>query len=315
MLIAMAIVVTCCSKSEFTAPAKKNTMRKETISRDSENYSMKPEIETNGVDSSEIVENGAGLEKEEFISGELPEKLGGSQESILENSENLIDQNDVEIEVSEGKTDVCLDSDSSISSGRKKTKMQYLSFDRNYGQGCPLGLEGNVRRLENGYHKHSVTARRIQEQILEIPKGTQLCSIEISGENTAFVYDDLLLFTFEDFIFASPVYSNALGQNLGMQVEGSLIIFDWLKLRGVYKPAFRSLQCPDNGTCTFPPSEESGLIQIFAPRGWLELLPKNKLKKSQYSLKLIVTGNQNASTDCTHSGLQLRADIVYVEID
>ena len=184
----------------------------------------------------------------------------------------------------------------------KESKID-LSFPATQGLGCEVKGEKIAANM-TGYRRQDVE--------INVPQDAYLCDIELSTENTQFVYDDELLMTLNGFFLAGANHTSQSLLDFGMTKTGNLIAWDWQKHYNTKRDHDIGGCSHASMNCVFPRTETTGIVQLDVPATWFDELPIKQVTEQKFILSVLAIGNQNASTDCSHNGLNFSGQIRFV---
>ncbi len=170
-------------------------------------------------------------------------------------------------------------------------------------QNCSFGANGNGGPV-NGFHM----ARETQEAMISLPANAVICGMArfSSGLTSEITYDDFMFLTLDDYVLVST--STSLVSLLA--TDNNLRVWDWSR---IYTQAFENTPTPYclGGSCTFPGHDQTGPISLDFQSQELSALSAKLLNKTEASLKVIVTGD-NDNGDCEHSGFDIDIELDYI---
>ncbi len=186
-----------------------------------------------------------------------------------------------------------------------KNGTRSVTFASTKGQSCAWGQNNNLSK-NNGKH----TARREQTQKLDLPAGAVLCNMKISSDGGTIKYDDAFFLTFNDYVIASnakPAVDKLTRENVSATNKTvPLYKYDWLKIRG--SDTSESNYCVGSAqsiaSCSWPQTEQSGAFKLTYNSDLIRKI-SDKGSAGEQELTFIVTGDDDASSDCQHSGVEL----------
>ncbi|MGZ5279010.1 MAG: hypothetical protein ACXWC9_03660 [Pseudobdellovibrionaceae bacterium] len=207
-------------------------------------------------------------------------------------------------------TDLMKSCDTAKATGRTSIAKKTVSFS-NAGESCAWNQNGNLSMVDR-----EVRARIEKYQIVELPAGATICDIQM--EHTAvrdFRYDDNIIMTLNDYILTSTTtFSQHFVKTNGYYK------YDWTRLVGKPGQVDASDTTPDKqycagkadgiSSCLFPLTQQQGQIDLQIG----ERVIQNILAiTTPYKLKLgvITTGDNDDSSDCQHTPIQLSVDVEY----
>jgi hypothetical protein len=180
-------------------------------------------------------------------------------------------------------------------------------------QSCKWGIEGNLSIKDT-----KVRARNEQYQQLSLPVGATVCSMNFTfGENQSMLYDDHILMTYNDIVFATTQsYLLSYLENKGT-ATGPLYQYNWAKLLGgglnsAYAGS-TSLMCLDTRStrqCSWPATQQTGTIKMTIDPMEIQRISDLSVDKTNKSFGMITTGD-NDSTDCKHKPISFNVQINY----
>jgi hypothetical protein len=166
----------------------------------------------------------------------------------------------------------------------------------------------------------------LQEQSVTLPESAVLCGSRLStSEATLWRYDDevvltlngVVLMTSQDrYLWRSP---ETRTQPIHTAL-GSGFVFDWAKLAALKQyntgSTIDSIYCHGlprgSASCELPLTQQTGSVKLSLPtQAVAEIsLKANREKKLTYGL--LVTGDNDPSIDCKHSGMVIQGEVEYV---
>jgi len=168
---------------------------------------------------------------------------------------------------------------------------------------CPFDSADNLSQ-DGG-----VFAARVEQSYsFELPPGTQLCGFSLSGSNEDFYYDDELMLLLNDVPLIGSV--NFASQ---FEIEEGLPRYDWLRIRGKStEEVGEEATCIAGATaCQIPGTQSNGEINVA-----FDIITNTRLAGTSdngtYEFKIVVTGDNDESLDCSHSGLTLQVSYDYL---
>ena len=184
-----------------------------------------------------------------------------------------------------------------------KTMPLSISFASTEGQDCAVKRSVNPSKM---------TAYTKQDRNFSLPADAVVCEVEIATSEQTIYYDDEILLTLDCFFVAGANHTESILKEFGMPEVGSLVRWSWDQHYGTKRD--RDVGgCSEGINCEFPITQTNGRVVLKITDAWLDSLPDDNLLKSDFELSVIATGNQNADTDCTHSGLELSGTVKYLE--
>jgi len=204
--------------------------------------------------------------------------------------------------------------------GTLKTSTQTITFDDSrvetgMQQICQWNTGDNLA-MKDGF----MTARYEQNRSLTLPAGAVLCDVQMTTAQQKFSYDDILFLNFNGRILGSDnkaAVTSKLTPEMVTLSSGKiapLYTYDWLSLRGAPFQNVADDYClgsdQQEGTCMWPVTQQTGNIVFqFNP----ELLIAIGLKEpsDQQYFSLVITGDNDPSTDCYHQALSFDMQVKY----
>lgn len=230
----------------------------------------------------------------------------GQDPPVINNQPPVVNNNPPVIVV----TELMKSCDEAKAAGRTSVIKKDVIFS-NRGEKCAWEKDGNLSMKDR-----EIRARIEKYQTLEIPAGATICDIKMEHKAVLdFRYDDNIIMTLNDYVLAS---TTTFSQHL-IQTNG-YYKYDWTRL--VRKPGQvdASDSAPDKqycagkaeglSSCLFPVTQKEGKIDLQVG----ERVIQNILAMSTpYKLKLgvITTGDNDDSSDCQHTPIELDVDIEY----
>jgi hypothetical protein len=195
------------------------------------------------------------------------------------------------------------------SSGQTLSSTTVVSFPKET-QACAWGLNGNLSTLDT-----YVRARKEQYSTLNLPVGATICNIQMSHLQQAdFYYDDNIIMTLNDFIFASTTNFNENFLATAASNGSQYYKYAWDRLVGKPGKVLASDSTPENQYCAgihclFPVTQNSGAIELNIGQTAIQNILTIS-NPQQLKLGVITTGDDN-NADCIHEPLNLSVTVEY----
>lgn len=193
-------------------------------------------------------------------------------------------------------TDLCLDSPA----GSFTVSEVLASFPTR--KDCSFGANGNLS-AQNGY----LRARETQSYSIPLPANAVLCEFEVASSTSNWHYDDFTMLTLNDRVLVSSNES----LRVPLTSEAGIFLWDWNNVKGSLISNFEATSYCLGGTCTIPPHDQQGALNITLNQNSMFELAKQILATSSLELNLMSFGDNDAE-DCFHSGLDLNVRYKYV---
>ncbi len=173
---------------------------------------------------------------------------------------------------------------------------------------------------------------------LSVPEGEAavFCSVDISvrslREDGQFRYDDDILFLFGGNTSSSGAEGGALLITRNASMPGAMLepvpdltgvswpLYDWSDIAGLeISNDNDALFCldiptvdPDNPQCGLPPTQEDGRFFIDLDDQTASRLGIRAALTDNYNLTVVMTGDNNPSSDCQHDGFEATVNVGYI---
>ncbi|MCB0408110.1 MAG: hypothetical protein KDD34_07905, partial [Bdellovibrionales bacterium] len=193
---------------------------------------------------------------------------------------------------------------------------------------CNPNFPGNLGVSGSAGVDESMQARHEQLRSIQLPDNAELCDLNIDMISQSFYYDDIIFLSLNGIILASN-HKAALEYNLnkipitiGSQNTGVLLYeYDWSRLVG--KPFSNSSTDPQKklvdycagtdlqgSTCIMPyTQQQSNLDLSYDPELLIHIGARSP--NSVHTFNFSVTGDNDETTDCYHSGFEFDVQAKY----
>ena len=172
------------------------------------------------------------------------------------------------------------------------------------GANCPWGEGDNLSAKSGAF------AARVEQTVpFNLPEGAQLCSFTLTGGSDSFYYDDHLLLLFN----GTPLIGS-FNFNAAFDFVDGLPHYDWSKILGKTWSDFGDniTYCIEGSTeCAMPGTQQDGVVALAFDEATNSALA-DSVSGGQVDFTMVVTGDNDPSVDCYHSGIQLELDVQYV---
>lgn len=169
---------------------------------------------------------------------------------------------------------------------------------------CDFGGSGNLEP-RNGF----VQARSVAQQVVELPRGAQLCSVSLESEGAPVAFDDHVALLLEDVVLVTGGSGGSLDD---YPFDDGLPRFDWSEVRGrPFADRYTPYECLGEGRCTVPRTEETGPLDVEIPALTMVNLVEALAIEERFDLRLVVFGDDDPG-DCAFSTLSLELALRYV---
>ncbi len=181
---------------------------------------------------------------------------------------------------------------------------------------CDFGINDNLPTANT-----FMQARYEQKQKLQLPENAVICDVDMNTNLQRFIYDDIFVFSYNNFILATNNKSALLSTTAP---ETTLLIdagegvdvykYNWLKLRGA---SFRNVAddfClggdQNLAQCSWPITEQPGNIVMSFDQKLLIALGLTANSSNQ-TFSFVITGDNDLELDCFHEKLAFNMKVSY----
>lgn len=169
-------------------------------------------------------------------------------------------------------------------------------------KGCRWNVDGNFGKV-NG---RPYNARREELKTISIPATQRICEFSLSSLESQLYYDDALYLTVNNAIILGSMVQPFIPKDPVIQ---NLYIWDWSKIGGGGPPWAPLEKICFGSKCDLPPTQTTGKLNfVMGPQKGFEFTKYLK-EKSSLDIKLITTGDDDATKDCSHSLMTFNVDI------
>lgn len=196
-----------------------------------------------------------------------------------------------------------------------KVAFENSKQDSGRSQVCLFGQDGNLSK-QNGFQR----ARYEQVRLVQIPTNAELCDLDFSMKAQSFTFDDMFFFTLNGRVLSSSNETSmeSLVQEPLQLSSGQLLPTHLYSWNGVVNKPFNN-EVTDNyclgkkeglSSCQWPKTQETGTFKLeYSPEILVHL--GTKAADSSHELMFAVTGDNDESVDCSHSGFDLDINVAY----
>jgi hypothetical protein len=177
-----------------------------------------------------------------------------------------------------------------------------LSFNNSYP--CAWGLSGNL--LPRDMYCQART-----EQVVAMktpPAGAKICKMEFEIPEQNIQYDDYILMAFNDRILLSALSADQFSK------QDEFYVYNWSAIAG--KSHAGGLYCLGQeqglGSCVLPPSDSPGKMLLTLDSTLVQKLMQYASTQGKYEFKVVTTGDDDVSKDCSHTPFNLKVKTHYL---
>lgn len=196
-----------------------------------------------------------------------------------------------------------------------KTESVRIEFGTPEGD-CGWGENGNLTE-EDG----TLTARIEQTESLGVPDDVLVCDMLFAfageaGLEQDIEYDDNFIFVFDGVVLASS-YRPWIDL---LETENDFPLYDWATIAGQDNafdnniPTFCLGEDQGMAECDIPPPETTGPIRISFDTELTAELSFRAIESQLYDFTFITTGDNDASTDCSHEPFFFDVEVPYLDL-
>lgn len=199
-------------------------------------------------------------------------------------------------------------------SGSVTKTMHTLYFEDRVG--CEWRKNGNLAP-KDGY----TTVRHEQAQQIKLPEHAILCQFDIKSSKTQekFIYDDALFFTLNDLILISSGDAYTKNSSIDHTVdEHGIYSWNFDSIKGlhlndsVYGDKYCFGDTNSGSICALPSTQKLGEFSYKLDKESSFILSSKLKNQANLDFKVITIGDNDARSDCSHSGLSIDVDVEYV---
>lgn len=176
---------------------------------------------------------------------------------------------------------------------------------------CAWGVQGN-RSTRDG------VVRARAEKFVDLPlnQNELICSVGLSSTTQQITFDDELFLTFNGIVLLSSYDYNDRFPSYENNENVTSYLFDWDRLIGGFNPGPNSPAqeyCLGSGEpgafCSIPKTQSVGSFALALSDRDSALLGYSAKKNQEAKVGLVVTGDNDSSTDCKHSRMVIDVTI------